>query len=325
MEIEHSGFFDDLYVQNLFRGHKQGWRYVPAFFRRTNALIRRRSFDLLWVEKDLLPWLPYWVENVVLPRNLPIVMDIDDAVFHLYGDCSGWVLNRLLRNKFPRLAHRMHAVFAGSPYLFKQLTTMGYRNVLLVPSVVDLKNFCGGSDRKRNRERIVICWIGTPTTAPYLYGIKDALASLVESRSVEIVAIGAREEQLIGLPVRSLAWSEATQYALLSDMDIGIMPLPDLPFERGKCAYKIVQYLAAGLPVVGSPVGANVELLKEVGGILARSTEDWVKGLTSLVDDPSLRHSLGVAGRDLVRRRYSVQSQLPTMIDTFSRLAVGRG
>lgn len=320
-EITHSAFYDDQYVHNLFRGSKQWWRYAPAFFRRLRSLHRAREFDVLWIEKDILPWMPCWIERRLLTHHIPVVMDIDDAVFHQYHGHPLSIVRTLLGRKFEELSGRIDAVFAGSAYLSRKMIEMGFRNVYQVPSVIDLQRYEYVQHYRPSTGRVVIGWIGSPTTVHYLHSVKNVLVKLSAIRNVEIVAIGARDEQLIGLPVRGLPWTEDTEVGLLSKLDIGIMPLPDQPFERGKCAFKIIQYLAASLPVVASPVGANVDVLTPVGGRLARTTEDWLDSLVELIDQPLLRERLGKAGRELVDRKFSLQSQLPVIASAFSRLA----
>ena len=114
----------------------------------------------------------------------------------------------------------------------------------------------------------------------------------------------------------SMPWSEASEISSLQTLDVGVMPLTDGLFERGKCGYKLIQYMACGLPVVASPVGVNKELVKHgVNGFLADSTEDWMQALKTLCNDPALRERMGAAGRRLVEEHYSLEGCAPKFAD----------
>jgi hypothetical protein len=128
------------------------------------------------------------------------------------------------------------------------------------------------------------------------------------------VAIGARQDQVADGPFIATAWSEADEVKLLSEIDIGIMPLPDEPYTQGKCGYKLIQYMACGLPVVASAVGVNKEIVREgENGFLATSDREWEDALVRLILDPDLRRRMGVAGRIRVEAEFSLQRQAPRL------------
>jgi len=116
----------------------------------------------------------------------------------------------------------------------------------------------------------------------------------------------------VGLPVEARSWSEASEVAEIQQFDIGIMPLPDEPFERGKCGYKLIQYMACGKPVVASPVGANTSIVRDgIEGFLASTDAEWMQLLGILCDDNALRQRMGAAGRVRVEAEYSLQVAAP--------------
>ena len=115
-----------------------------------------------------------------------------------------------------------------------------------------------------------------------------------------------------------IAWSEDTEVDAIQSMDIGVMPLPDTPWARGKCGYKLIQYMACGLPVVASPVGVNKEILEHgVNGFLAESDAEWRTAIEALISDPDLRRRMGAAGRKKVENEYSLQVWGPRVANLF--------
>jgi hypothetical protein len=150
------------------------------------------------------------------------------------------------------------------------------------------------------------------------------LEKLVRDRHVEIRAVGAGanalRDQFPGLELRE--WQEEKEVAEIQAMDLGIMPLPDEPWARGKCGYKLIQYLACELPVVASPVGVNTEIVDPgVNGYLAVDDADWETALTRLLDDPDVRSRMGAAGRRRVEESYSLKTHGKRLVGLLTALA----
>jgi hypothetical protein len=165
-------------------------------------------------------------------------------------------------------------------------------------------------------------WIGSPLTSAYLEPLRPALVELAARQSFRIVLVGASPTALAGLPVERVAWSLETEAAQLARFDVGLMPLPDLPWERGKCGYKLIQYMASSLPVVASPVGANRDIVVPgETGFLAETWAEWGAALDRLAQDPALRQRMGAVGRRRVEQRYALQTRAPELIDLLYNVA----
>jgi glycosyltransferase involved in cell wall biosynthesis len=187
----------------------------------------------------------------------------------------------------------------------------GASRVEILPTAVDVKKYPLVSPRKES-PIFTIGWIGSPSTAKYLTAIVPALAKVCEGGRGKVVMIGSGAVELEGVPVEVRPWSEETEVRDLESCDVGIMPLYDGLWEKGKCGLKTIQYMACALPVVVSPVGVNKEIVEDgVTGILASSNEEWARALTTLRDDKALRDRLGLAGRKRAEDRYSVQVVAP--------------
>jgi glycosyltransferase involved in cell wall biosynthesis len=179
------------------------------------------------------------------------------------------------------------------------------------------------SIREKAEEKIRIGWIGSPVTAPFLGLIRDALEQAIQQLNVRLVLVGAgNRDPLPGLAKDMLPWSEANEVADIQSLDAGIMPLLDGPFERGKCGYKLIQYMACGLPVIASPVGVNTRIV-EPGktGFLPSSNLDWVQALAMLSRNADMRKAMGKAGRKKIEQEYSLQMAAPRLLEILTKAA----
>lgn len=300
---------DAALVRRYRRGGYGIGSLAAAYARRSAALVRSNRFDLAWVEKEALPWLPAALERGML--RVPYVLDYDDAVFHGYDMHPSAVVRRMLGRRTDALMRGAAMVTAGNAYLAERAVAAGAGRVERVPTVVDLDRYPERPAPAPEPSLQRIAWIGSPSTARYLQALAGPLRELSRQRRFCLRVIGAGAFTLPGVDVEALAWDEAQEARLLQECSIGVMPLEDGPWERGKCGYKLVQYMACGLPVVASPVGANVDIVGGSGaGFLARDASDWQSLLGRLLDDAGLRARLGGNGRRQVEKVYSMQAQV---------------
>lgn len=317
-EVGVQNLFDEAYLESLYRrGRRSPGRTAGLYLSRLAALGKAGDYDLLWIEKELFPYLPAWVERQL---GTPWVVDYDDAVFHNYDLAKNPLVRRLLGGKIDALMRSASGVIAGNHYLAARARAAGAARVAVIPTVVD---------HSRYQPRVMaptahptIGWIGSPSTQKYLLDIREALQQVCRHHDAHLLLVGATTEILsclTGIEVQLEPWSEDSEAALIRRMDIGIMPLPDGPWERGKCGYKLIQYMACGVPVVASPTGANREIVQHSGaGLLAGSSEEWSDALSWLLTSASERERMGRAGRQAVENRYSLQRQLPVLLETLA-------
>ncbi|MDF9392309.1 MULTISPECIES: glycosyltransferase family 4 protein [Methylococcus] len=316
IEIETSFFLSNAYLAALYGRHRRRLRHIiAAYFQRLSALCKARRFDLLWIEKELFPWLPALAETLLQRLGIPYVADYDDAVFHNYDRHRNPLFRALLGPKIDEVMRHAAVVVAGNPYLGERARQAGARRVEIVPSVIDLNRYPEPKLRPRDpAEPVRIGWIGTPSTAPFLRPVRIPLQRVADAPALRLVLIGAGDTDVGISGAERPAWSEQREHELLDTLDVGIMPLADLPWERGKCGYKLVQYMACGKPVIASPVGVNTEIVEHgVNGFLASNDGEWTEAITTLANDAVLRQRLGQAAREKVVRAYSLQSQLPRL------------
>ena len=314
IRVTAAPLFSDGYVRALQQNTKNLFEAARAYLGRVQALFGSRQFDLLWIEKEALPWLPAWLEKALLSGAVPYVLDYDDAVFHYYDQHRNPVIRALLARKHPALIRRAALVVAGNAYLADFARAAGAWQVELVPTVIDLERYpLAASNPAKIDGPPCVGWIGQRATAAFLAPYAPLFGRLSADGLARFAAIGIDASSL-GLPMASIPWSEPTEVASIKSFDIGIMPLLDAAFERGKCGYKLIQYMACGLPVVASPVGVNRQIVEHgVNGFLAETPEQWEQALKTLLGDPDLRQRMGRAGRQKVEREYCIQVTGPRM------------
>lgn len=305
-------------------------RYGPlplakAYTNRWRALLGRRQFDVVWIEKEAVPWAPLWLERALL-HGVPYVLDFDDAVFHNYDQHRNPWVRWLYGRRLDGLMAHAALVVGGNNYLAQRAHDAGAKWVEVLPTVIDLNRYSipmRTVDLPSTDDVPRIVWIGSPSTTHYLKILREPLQALARSRRFVLRVVGGNEVDIPGVQVESVPWSEATEVNSISACDVGIMPLLDSLWERGKCGYKLIQYMACGLPVVASDVGVNPEIVQQgVNGFLARSPEDWRVALDRLLSDARLRAHMGQAGRQRVEQHYCLQCTGPLLAQWLHQTAV---
>lgn len=325
-QIDLAPFFDDDYLVDLYSGRRKTVRTLGYYSNRVSQCLAARQADVIWIEKEALPWVPWAMERALIPRRVPYVVDFDDAIFHRYDQHPSPIARRLLGQKIDRLMRASACVTAGNAYLAARAEKAGAPRIETLPTVVDLGRYeIARSPTPDGALRVG--WIGTPKTWEELARpIMSVLAPTLKEAGATFCAVGAdlNASRVNGLEI--VPWSEATEVAAIQRMDIGVMPLPDSPWTRGKCGYKLIQYMACGLPVIASPVGVNVEIVEHgVSGFLAATKEDWEKAVNKLLGDPDLRRQMGNAGRKKVERQYSLQKSATRLVELLKETALVEG
>ena len=324
--LEQEGFtfdvqplLDNAYVRSLYGGPPAGaGSIIRSYAWRFRALRRRMNYDVIWLEKEALPWLPTWMEIARL-EGIPYVVDYDDAWFHRYE--SHW-LSPLLGHKIDAVMRVAHTVVAGNDYLARRARQAGARYVEVVPTAIDLDRY-RDVPAAPDGNAATIGWIGIPLNAHYLKIVEPALRAVAAGASIKLHVVGAPvPAELGGIAAESFPWSEDSEIARIAAFDVGIMPLHDTPWERGKCAYKLLQVMAAGKPVIASPVGANAQVVQHgTNGFLATTTEEWADALRRLIHDPALRQRMGAQARQTVEDRYSTALVAPRLAAILKKAA----
>lgn len=321
IDVKTCFLFDDDYVRSIQEGRsKRALSITSAYAARLRHLAYVKTADLIWIEKELFPGLPGLMEHLMFQLKIPYVVDYDDAIFHRYDRHPWWIIRFLLGNKIDKIMRHAALVLTGNHYLEKRAIGSGAQHVSYLPSVIDLNRY--KIKKHAPAPTITVGWIGSTTTSKYLEMIVPALETICRNHSIRIVLVGADALSHNNLNIEIRPWHENREVDDILDFDIGLMPLPDTAWTRGKCGYKLIQYMACGLPVIASPVEANLDIVEDgVNGFLAADTREWVAALERLATQDVLRKKMGKQGRQTVENKFCLQVTAPCLKRMLDKVA----
>jgi glycosyltransferase involved in cell wall biosynthesis len=292
--------------------------FTTLSLKRLDSLRDVSQFDVVFIYREVFPLGPALVERLLTSgRRPPVVFDFDDAIFLPSVSDANRLIGALKRpQKVATIIRRSRHVIAGNAFL------AGYARrfnpaVTMIPTCVDTARFVPAAAASARRSPIV-GWIGSPTTASYVRSLVPILQRVRERHHFTLRVSGAGQPVRIdGVDVDNVAWSLDREVDLFNGCDIGVYPLPDDEWSKGKCGFKAIQFMACGVPVVAAAVGVNREIIQDgVNGFLAATPDEWVEKLARLIADPELRRRVSEAGRRTVVEQYSLRKNAPILADT---------
>jgi len=297
------------------------WIAIKAIFIRVYDWFRCKKFDLIIIYREANFLGNIFFEKKFKASGVPIVFDFDDAIWLNDVSDGNSNLKWLKRpEKTADIIALSNTVIAGNSYLAEYARQYNSR-VIVVPTSVNTDYYF----TKSNTENSSVCigWTGSSTTLkhfqealPFLKKVKDKYGNKISFKVIIDVDI-----ELPELGLKSTKWTKETEIEELNKIDIGIMPLPDDKWSKGKCGFKGIQYMALGKPTVMSPVGVNTEIIRDgENGCLASDNEEWIEKLSKLIESKELREQLGEAGKQTIIKYYSVNTQQKIILDVFNEL-----
>ena len=295
------------------------------------------AYNIVVIHREAFPFLAPAIEHLVLRRakrskkHTQVVFSFDDAIYAGHEDVSGLSHPLLYRWKHGRgydeVVRGCDHVIAGNRILAEYAGRFN-TSVTVMPTVVDCSKYQPRQIDETQSRPITIGWMGSPTTAPYLQIVESALLHIASKHpgKVRFRFVGCPEYKLGLQNFTSVPFHLQTEIAELQQFDIGLMPLTDAAWSRGKCAFKAIQYMASGIAVVASPVGVTPDLIdNNVNGFLAASPEEWFRTLDELIANASLRERVAREGRRTIERGYSFEVWAPRMVALFDQLSGRKG
>lgn len=309
IQLQVNSLLNDVYLTRRFSGQGVPWaNMLQSGVKRLGLLARQRNYQCVIVHCEIFPLLPGLLESRLL--RIPYIYDFDDAFYLKYQSKRFCAVSPLLKNKFDAVIRRAAFVTAGNQTLVDYASALN-PNVILLPTVVDTERY--SVSPQKAPDVFTVGWIGSPSTAEYLNQIVEALSLLGKESPLQFIVIGGRAPVIPNVQVIEVPWREDTEISHINRFDVGIMPLPDTDWARGKCAFKLIQYMACGVPVIASPVGANRDVVQENCGFFAEDTEQWLHALRTLRDNPGQRDTMGIQARLRIETEYSLQRNLPIL------------
>jgi glycosyltransferase involved in cell wall biosynthesis len=286
------------------RNTQKAVRTLASLPRRLAHALSVRSYDAVLIHRAATIAGPAFIERLVKKLGRPVIFDFDDAIYLLHTTRANRRLGWL---KFPRktelLCRISDHVVVGNSYLYDYAARYN-RNVTVIPTSVDVDRYRPIESRPAGR--VVVGWTGSSTSQTHLEMFAPMLARIASRPDIEIRVLSDRKPSLPGVDFTWRPWSAQSEVDELGAFQIGIMPMPDDEWARGKCSLKALLYMAMGMPAVCSPIGANRALIThQENGLLPASEDEWVSSVFALADDSALRDRLGRAGRLTVERGFS--------------------
>lgn len=333
-QLERAGFACTV---RPFAGRKlfqaiQAARLAPKLFYAPFSCLRRAldlyslpRFDVVVIHREAFPFFCPTVENMVLRRHRKVVFSLDDAIYAGHQNTPNQSYPWIYRLKY---GSRVNEVLAKSAHVIAGSRTLGEHaqrfnsRVSVIPTVVDTRRYVYHPPAVSG-DLLTIGWVGSRSTSSYLPEIEPAMRRLSETHGQKIrFRIYGHPQRKLDLPnFESLPFSLASEIEDLRNIDIGIMPVPDNEWTRGKCAFKAIQYMALGIPTVASPVGMAKEVVQHsVNGFWARTPEEWFKALSRLITDADLRKRFAEEGRKTVEARYSLHTWGPRLSELLGQV-----
>lgn len=284
--------------------------FLESAWKRWRDVLRAGQYDIVFVQREAFMTGSTFFERQFSKRS-KLVFDFDDAIWHLdISDANkkfGWLKNP---GKTAKIISVSDLVIAGNEYL-ADYARHHNAQVTIIPTTIDTDEYIK-SDIQKPQDKICIGWSGSITTIKHFESALPFLKKLKtkygEKISIKVIGDSSYENPELG--IKGLAWNKENELKELSSFDIGIMPLPDDEWAKGKCGLKGLQYMALEIPTLMSPVGVNSEIITDgTNGFLANKENEWVEKISLLIENAGLRRKMGLEARKTVIERYSVRSQ----------------
>ncbi len=293
---------------------------LRGFLRRAADMRRAAEFDAVYLFREAALLGPALFERWLEVKKKPFVFDFDDAIFVRYVSPANGYLSYL---KFPgktgKICRMASHVMAGNDFLATYARRFNTR-VTIVPTTIDLEKYT--LEERRPLDIPMIGWTGSYSSLQYLRNLYGVLREVYRRVPFHLRVIGSGPPDFADLPVEFVPWRAESEVADLRPIDVGLMPVPDNQWNRGKCACKALQYMALAIPAICSPVGVNAQIIRDgENGFLADKESEWIEKLIQLLRSEELRKKLGTAGRKTVEDRFSAEVTAPTVCDIFKSLS----
>jgi glycosyltransferase involved in cell wall biosynthesis len=325
-EIKTYPLLDDEYLNTISKNESYSkFKYIKLFFNRIILVFKLSKNDIVFVQHEFFPFVPaffeWYLTSIV---GVKYVLDYDDAVFHNYDTHPNLIIRFLFKKKIPYVMKKASYIITGSPYLTRFAAKYN-DNVIEIPTCIDIekyktkvKTYGESSD-----DYLTIGWIGSKTTSVNILEIIPALKRFNSEYKMKLNLIGFDENllnQFKGLNYQIIDWSSNTEVENIKKFDVGIMPLIFNPFINGKCGFKLIQYMACGIPTISTPYEANVKINRSMNNLHATTNDDWYNAFKKIFENRKFYKDVGLENIKIVENYYTIQVNENCYIDTFKTL-----
>ncbi|MEQ8686752.1 MAG: glycosyltransferase family 4 protein [Imperialibacter sp.] len=323
--IDSQSFWGEYYWKVLYKkgnALQKAWGLINGFGRRFKVLGRISSADIIFIHREVTPVGPpvfeWFIAKVFRKR---IIFDFDDAIWLPNTSESNKIAAWLKwHSKTESICRWSWKVSVGNSYLANYAKQ--FNDIIVInPTTIDTEHHrLINKKTKPTNIPIVIGWTGSHSTLPYLDMLWPVLEKLAKEQIFYFRVI-SNQPPIVTYPwLVFIPWNKETEVDDLAAIDVGVMPLADDEWSKGKCGFKALQYMALEIPTLASPVGVNIDIIDNgVTGFLATSDEEWLVALKTLIENPRLSQELGTQGRKTVEARYSVKANTKNFLGLFSK------
>jgi glycosyltransferase involved in cell wall biosynthesis len=309
---------DDTYFYQPGHYFKKLLFFLKCYLIRFKDLLRAHKYDLIFVQREAMFVGTSFFERQFAKRT-KLIFDFDDSIFE--QDTIG--ANKLLSwlknpRKVDQITKAAHLVIVGNQYLANYAKKWN-TNVYIIPTTIDLNHH---NLEHQQSKKVTIGWTGSFSTLQYIEDFIPILSQIKqEYPDIHFKIIADSDNYYPEIDTTVTRWQKKTEITDLNTIDIGIMPLPDTKWTRGKCGFKGLQYMSLGIPCVMSPVGVNTDIIQNgINGFLANNEEEWLNILSNLIKNQTLRKKIGNTGRKTINDFYSTKANKKIYLNTFDSL-----
>ena len=313
-DVCYNSFFNDNYLTRLYNNEKTKLLSILFFvFKRIYyVLFKIKQKDIVFIEYEIIPYFPSILEFYLKIRNIKYVLDYDDAIFHNYDINNNFIINKLLKNKIPNISKCASAIITGSSYLTNYFRAYN-RNIFEIPTSIPFEYYHEIFIEKSKGPKTYIGWIGSKSTSVNLLPYCNLINEIIEIKEdVIFIFCGCdiKLKSIFSSKVIFLDWNYNNEKFFLSKVDVGIMPLLHNNFNKGKCGFKLVQYMAVGIPTISTPFQSNIDIDNGNGNLFAKNVKEWEKAFNDIIDNYEYYKHIGIKNRETIKDKYSIESHV---------------
>jgi hypothetical protein len=324
--LEYYALFNDDYIENLYTHKKTNYVQIfVAYYKRILRVLKLLGTDkIVFIEYELFPFFPPIFEYLLYKTKVRFVLDYDDAIFHNYDLHPNFIVRALFKNKIPTIARKARFIITGSPYLtnfFFNFST----HVTEIPTSILYQKYAEYNGNEGKNQSIAVGWIGSRSTSKnfvFIEGIVDAITS--KYPNIEFKLMGFDIHLRNGLQSKNIkffGWSETDELPFLDSIDIGIMPLIESSGNKGKCGFKLIQYMAMGKPTISSPFEAHFKINRDGHNMFANSMNEWFDSIEYFINNMDYFRHVGTYNKEIIKKYYSVESNKSQYLDLFNKIS----
>ena len=312
--------FGDWYLDTIWQhktkcrvAHKILWSYL----KRLKLILFLPSKSVVYIGSELFPYIPFGLERILIMKKIKYILEFDDAIFHYYDLSSSKLVLKILGHKTPKVISKAACIITGSEYLTKYASKFN-KNVVEIPTSIDAEKYKKVDVKKTNE--FIIGWIGSSSQSKQVLNILPALIELSLKYKYKLHLIGfdaALEIYLDKVPYKLIEWDDATEIEEMSRFSVGIMPLEDTPFNRGKCAFKLVQYMSIGIPTISTPLLSNLNINKNSKNLFCETQDEWFSAFEIIINNQNMYNIIGKKNKQIALKNYSIQSNAKKYLTIF--------